>query len=83
MNKLFKRCLFSDVIGKYDNFFFDCDGVLWNSSNQRISGSFEALNNLKKEGKNIFFISNNCMRSRRFIKERLHRFGFDTQEDHI
>jgi len=24
---------FNELVGKYDNFLFDCDGVLWNGSN--------------------------------------------------
>ncbi|KAL4426912.1 hypothetical protein ABPG74_012912 [Tetrahymena malaccensis] len=83
LSQIYRRSQFKELISKYDNFFFDCDGVLWKSSNNKIKYAFEALNVLKNEGKNVFFISNNCMRSRRVIQERLKNFGFETTQGHI
>jgi len=43
---------FSDVIDSYDNFVFDCDGVIWESYNP-IGDSFRVLENLMNRGKKV------------------------------
>ena len=47
----------SQLVDKYDNFLFDCDGVLWNGSDI-IEGANEGLMYLKSNGKQVILISN-------------------------
>jgi 4-nitrophenyl phosphatase len=77
-----KLSKFKEIANNYKSFIFDCDGVLWKGG-KKISFAFEALNYLKNNNKNIFFISNNCVRSRKTIVERLKNYGFETNEKYI
>lgn len=47
---------------KFDGFFFDCDGVLW-EGNQLLKGSSELLELLKNQDKKVCFLSNNSTKS--------------------
>ena len=48
---------FSEIIRKYKNFIFDCDGVIW-LHGVLFKEAVNTINTLYKEGKNIFFLSN-------------------------
>lgn len=65
----------NSIIQKYKVFLFDCDGVLWKSG-KKIEENFWILNHLQEQQKQIYFISNNCMRSREEILNRFHDYGY-------
>lgn len=69
-------------IDQFDNFLFDCDGVLW-SGDQQIGSSSDAIRLLKEHGKQIFFVTNNSTRSRQYYQGKLQRIGIETDLDHI
>ena len=48
-----------ELASMYDNFLFDCDGVLWSANNQ-IGSAFETIEELERMGKKVFFITNNA-----------------------
>ncbi|KAF4664487.1 hypothetical protein FOL47_005098 [Perkinsus chesapeaki] len=52
-----------DLIDEYDNFIFDCDGVIWQGG-QLISGVKTTLELLRNKGKKYTFVTNTSSRSR-------------------
>jgi 4-nitrophenyl phosphatase len=68
----------------FDNFVFDCDGVLWRSGNI-IPGVLETLQLLRKmvglnesadqsgQGKGVFFCSNNSTSSREDYQHKMQK----------
>lgn len=52
-----------ELLEKYDNFMFDCDGVVW-LGDKAIEGIHESLAVLRKHNKNVVFITNNSSSAR-------------------
>lgn len=72
-----------DLCLEFDVFFFDCDGVLWHG-NELIEGSIEVINYLLREGKKVYFITNNSTKSRASFLEKFHKLGFtNVKREHI
>lgn len=68
-------------LASYDNFLFDCDGVLWRG-HDLIPGSPEALAKLRQAGKRIFFLTNNSTTSRENYAKKLIKMGiYATKEE--
>ncbi|EAS03910.2 haloacid dehalogenase-like hydrolase family protein (macronuclear) [Tetrahymena thermophila SB210] len=67
---------------KYKAFFFDMDGVYWNGSH-KIQNAIDTYQQLKKEGKQCFFITNNSSRSRKTYVEKLRALGVETEEERV
>lgn len=65
-----------------DTFIFDCDGVLWNEVGV-IDGAVEVLQELRKLGKKVFFVTNNSSRSREDYANKLEKFGIKVSKDEI
>lgn len=47
------------LLDRYDNFLFDCDGVLW-SGTESLPGVASVLEKLRARGKRILFVTNNA-----------------------
>jgi len=73
---------FSSIIDKYDNFFFDCDGVLFHGR-KPLKASFAVLNKLKELGKNLFFVTNSSRNTRASMEKNLVHGGFQPDKDKI
>ncbi|KAM6965149.1 chronophin-like [Aplochiton taeniatus] len=58
-----------------DFFLFDCDGVLWHGEHA-INGAPKVVNSLIRQGKNVFFVTNNCTRPRENYVNKFYRLGF-------
>ena len=71
---------FSDLIDKYDNFIFDCDGVIWKGESA-VENAFETLNQLKDLKKKVFFVTNNSAKSRHQYLEKLSHLGFNSEPE--
>lgn len=69
----------SSLVNQYNNWIFDCDGVLW-SGNRAIPGSLEAINELRTAGKNVVFVTNNATKTRKTYSEKFARLGLDVNE---
>ncbi|KAG5841324.1 hypothetical protein ANANG_G00198330 [Anguilla anguilla] len=54
---------------------FDCDGVIWNGE-KAVVGAPEVVSLLKKRGKSVFFVTNNCTRPRDGYLQKFSRLGF-------
>ncbi|KAI7891807.1 HAD-like domain-containing protein [Mucor mucedo] len=65
-------------IDKYDNFLFDCDGVLWEGTNM-FTGVPEAMNLLREKGKRVFFVTNNSTKSRSSFLKKFEGFGIKAE----
>ena len=70
------------LIEQYDNFLFDCDGVLW-SGPTVLPGVVSFFHKLRERGKRILFVSNNASKSRRTLLEHINAMGIDAREDEV
>ncbi|KAM3842099.1 pyridoxal phosphate phosphatase [Diretmus argenteus] len=62
---------------------FDCDGVIWNGD-AAVRGAPEAVSLLKRHGKKVYFVTNNCTRPRATYATKFSRLGFtDVAEEEI
>jgi len=69
----------SSLVDRYNNWIFDCDGVLW-SGDRAISGSLESLKQLREAGKQVVFVTNNATKSRKTYAEKFARLGVEVEE---
>lgn len=70
---------FEELMKTVDSFVFDCDGVLWRGE-KAIDGAVEVVNQLRKMGKRIFFVTNNNTKTRDDYLKKFGRLGFDGVE---
>lgn len=61
-------------VEKFDNYIFDCDGVLWRGE-EGIEGAKECIADLQQKGKRVIFLTNNSTKSREKIQHKLERHG--------
>ncbi|XP_028837503.1 pyridoxal phosphate phosphatase [Denticeps clupeoides] len=72
-----------DVLDAAHNVLFDCDGVIWNGE-AAVAGAPEVVRLLKRRGKRVFFVTNNCTRPRENYVQKFSRLGFtDVAEEEI
>ncbi|GAA5850772.1 hypothetical protein JCM3766R1_003040, partial [Sporobolomyces carnicolor] len=69
---------FERVVDAYDNFLFDCDGVIWEGDHV-IGRSRETLDLLRRRNKRIFFVTNNATKSRQANKLKFDKMQIDAQ----
>lgn len=70
---------FEELMKTTDTFVFDCDGVLWRGETA-IEGAVEVVNQLRKVGKRVFFVTNNNTKTREDYLKKFGRLGFDGVE---
>ncbi|WFD31318.1 4-nitrophenylphosphatase [Malassezia sp. CBS 17886] len=70
------------LVHKYDNFLFDCDGVLWSGS-EALPGVVSVLAKLRRLGKKVLFVTNNASKSRRLLRERIEKLGIHAAEEEV
>lgn len=70
------------LLHRYDNFLFDCDGVLW-SGTSSLPGVASVLQKLRERGKRILFVTNNASKSRRLLLERIQQAGIQAEIDEV
>lgn len=63
------------VLQTYDNFLFDCDGVIW-LDETLIPGVLDTIKLLESKGKKFAFITNNSSKSRNEYVAKFERLGF-------
>ncbi|KAL4630159.1 pyridoxal phosphate phosphatase-like isoform X1 [Arapaima gigas] len=71
-----------ELLDSKQSVLFDCDGVIWNGE-KAVAGATDVVRLLKKRGKNVFFVTNNCTRPREKYVQKFSRLGFAdvAQED--
>ncbi|GAA6015076.1 hypothetical protein JCM11491_001651 [Sporobolomyces phaffii] len=70
------------VVDRYDNFLFDCDGVIW-EGDEIIGRARETLDYLRQRGKRVFFVTNNATKSRQANKGKFDKMGIHAEVDEI
>lgn len=63
-----------EISSNYKNFIFDCDGVIW-KENVYLTKAVEAVNYLKSENKNTYFLSNTNTKSRLDLQNKIEKAG--------
>ncbi|XP_035616953.1 glycerol-3-phosphate phosphatase-like [Oncorhynchus keta] len=74
--------LIKKMLDSMDNVLFDCDGVIWRGD-QAIPGTPDIINLLKKNGKKVFFVTNNNTKARKMYADKLALNGFNVTEDDV
>ncbi|XP_066914479.1 glycerol-3-phosphate phosphatase-like isoform X1 [Clytia hemisphaerica] len=70
------------ILKNIKTFFFDCDGVLWNTFGT-LPKAKETIDKLKALNKQIFFVTNNNTKSREGFLKKLLDNGFPVQADQV
>ncbi|KAJ3089167.1 hypothetical protein HK102_007047 [Quaeritorhiza haematococci] len=65
-----------------DTILFDCDGVLWQGS-KVISGTRDVLDQLRRMGKRIIFVTNNSTKSRAAYSKKFTSLGLEASPEEI
>lgn len=63
------------LVDAYDNFLFDCDGVIW-LDEAGVAGVRETIEHLLQLGKQVAYVTNNSSRSREYYLKKFARLGF-------
>ncbi|KAJ5668433.1 uncharacterized protein N7477_007003 [Penicillium maclennaniae] len=71
-----------DFLNKFDVFLFDCDGVLW-SGDHIFPGTVETLELLRKNGKQVVFVTNNSTKSRADYCKKLQSLGIPSTVEEV
>lgn len=66
----------ADLLNRLDVVVCDCDGVLF-SHGTALPGVPEALNNLRRAGKRLLFVTNSATQSRRSLTAKLAKLGYE------
>lgn len=64
-----------EIVDQYDNFLFDCDGVIW-LAEALIPGILETVLYLQQQNKGIAFVTNNSSKSRDDYVKKFKNLGF-------
>lgn len=80
--KIDNKEIATEFFNNYDNFLFDCDGVLWLGSHL-LPNTKEFLTKLNSLGKKVFFVTNNSTKSRMQYTKKFESFGIDVKEEQI
>lgn len=72
----------SKILKSVNTFFFDCDGVLWNSFGV-LPKAKEMVNKLKSLNKQVFFVTNNNSKSREGFLAKLLDNGFTVKSNEV
>ena len=66
MQEATNKDIIKSIIDEIKTFVFDCDGVLW-VGNKPIEGAVKFVNELKKRGKNVLFVTNNNTKTKKLV----------------
>jgi 4-nitrophenyl phosphatase len=80
--KITSRQQAEEFLSKYDDFLFDCDGVLW-QGNHVLPHVRETLDLLRKYNKRLIFVTNNSTKSRSQYSQKFEKLGIPVTEEEI
>ena len=66
----------------YDTFIFDCDGVIW-KGDTLINGADKTLHHLWNAKKNVFFMTNNSLKTRKECVAKFDKLGIPIEPDNL
>ncbi|KAM5153092.1 glycerol-3-phosphate phosphatase [Mantella aurantiaca] len=69
-------------LASVDTVLFDCDGVLWRGD-EAVPGAPELVNELKRSGKRVFYLTNNSTKTRAMYSDKLGRLGFSAEPGEV
>ncbi|XP_053326440.1 glycerol-3-phosphate phosphatase [Spea bombifrons] len=69
-------------LASVDTVLFDCDGVLWRGD-EAVPGAPELINELKRQGKRVFYLTNNSTKTRVMYADKLGRLGFRAAAEEV
>jgi 4-nitrophenyl phosphatase len=72
---------FESIIKNYENYIFDCDGVIWRGQ-EIIDSAVKGINNLFKFNKRVYFLSNTNSISREDLYNKLIKAGVENKFDY-
>ena len=74
-----------EIVDRYDTFFLDCDGVLWdNDMNHKFHGIGDTIDKLRGMGKRVLFLSNHPRHTRESFHEKFDKLcGFKAKDEDI
>lgn len=81
-SKITSKADVEQLLDKYDNFLFDCDGVIWLGS-KLLPHVIETLNMLRSRGKKLIFVTNNSSKSREDYVKKFKGFGLTVAKDEM
>ena len=65
-----------ELAEQYDNFVFDCDGVVWSGTSQ-IGDAFKVIEWLETEKKkNVYFVTNNASKTSQELADKMASMGY-------
>lgn len=70
------------LVDQYETFLLDMDGVV-HVGDSAVTGSVDAVRDLRERGKAVRFVTNNSRASRESLVEDLRRFGIDADVDDV
>ncbi|KAL4232540.1 hypothetical protein ACF0H5_007232 [Mactra antiquata] len=71
-------------LDRYDNFLFDCDGVLWENDHvTHIPGISEAIHLLQDLNKRLIYVTNNSTKSRLDLQNKFNEHGFHSPLENV
>ena len=78
----------ASVLGRYETFLLDCDGVLWTNAISKAGGKFEgvkeSIEKLRSMGKHLIFMSNNPRNTLETFQDKFKNLcGFTAADDDI
>ncbi|KAJ2600517.1 hypothetical protein H4R99_003310 [Coemansia sp. RSA 1722] len=80
--KLASRKDYEALVGKYDTFLFDCDGVIWHGS-KAVPNIQSTLSMLRSRGKRLIFVTNNSATSRSDYVTKFTKLGIQAAVEEI
>lgn len=82
MQKITTAQQVEDFLDQYDDFLFDCDGVIW-KGNHLLPSVVETLDLLRSRNKRLIFVTNNSTKSRKAYTKKFAQFGLVVSEEEI
>ncbi|KAK9360266.1 HAD-like domain-containing protein [Lipomyces starkeyi] len=80
--KITSKTEVEEFLSKYDDFLFDCDGVLW-QGDVLLPHVKETLNLLREKGKRLIFVTNNSTKSRKAYTKKFSKLGIEVTPEEI
>uniref|UniRef100_A0A034VM13 Pyridoxal phosphate phosphatase n=1 Tax=Bactrocera dorsalis TaxID=27457 RepID=A0A034VM13_BACDO len=72
-----------DFFDSFDLILCDCDGVIWQTLHELLPGSPEAIDYLKRQGKEVIYVTNNSIIPIGMQLKKFERFGIEVKKHEI